>query len=89
LKQTLLIAVLLFAAANGDASPKLNPNYSGESSKQSPPYAPDKMLDLKPGANKEDVEQAMQGHILARAELNGTYRRSPELSPYEQTVLMA
>jgi phosphatidylethanolamine-binding protein (PEBP) family uncharacterized protein len=33
------------------------------------------MLDLKPGANKQDVEQAMQGHILAKAELMGTYQR--------------
>jgi hypothetical protein len=33
LKQTLLIAALLFAAANGDASTKLNPNYSGRSIK--------------------------------------------------------
>jgi len=28
-----------------------------------------------PGASKQDVEQAMQGHILARAELMGTYQR--------------
>jgi len=38
-------------------------------------YAVDEMLDLKPGASKEDVELAMQDHILARAELMGTYRR--------------
>jgi Raf kinase inhibitor-like YbhB/YbcL family protein len=38
-------------------------------------YALDKMLNLKPGANKQDVEQAMQGHILAKAELMGTYQR--------------
>jgi len=38
-------------------------------------YALDKMLDLKPGARKEDVEHAMQGHILAKAELMGTYQR--------------
>jgi hypothetical protein len=79
LKRTLLIAVLLLAAANGEASTKLEswkiPNYSGQPSKQSSPYALDKMLDLKPGASKEDVEQAMQGHILAGAELTGTYRR--------------
>lgn len=43
-------------------------------SKQSSPYALDKMLDLKPGTSKEDVEQAMPGHTLA-AELMGTYRR--------------
>ena len=38
-------------------------------------YALDKMLNLKPGASKRDVEQAMQGHILAKAELMGTYQR--------------
>jgi len=38
-------------------------------------YALDKMLNLKPGASKRDVEQAMQGHILAKAELVGTYQR--------------
>jgi Raf kinase inhibitor-like YbhB/YbcL family protein len=38
-------------------------------------YALDKMLNLKAGASKQDVEQAMQGHILGKAELMGTYRR--------------
>ena len=38
-------------------------------------YALDKMLSLKAGASKQDVEQAMQGHILAKAELMGTYQR--------------
>jgi len=38
-------------------------------------YALEKMLNLKPGASKRDVEQAMQGHILAKAELVGTYQR--------------
>jgi Raf kinase inhibitor-like YbhB/YbcL family protein len=38
-------------------------------------YALDKMLNLKPGASKQDVEQAMQGHILAKAELMGAYQR--------------
>jgi len=33
------------------------------------------MLNLKPGASKQDVERAMQGHILAKAELMGTYQR--------------
>lgn len=33
------------------------------------------MLNLKPGASKRDVEQAMQGRILAKAELMGTYQR--------------
>ena len=38
-------------------------------------YALDKMLSLKAGASKQDVEQAMQSHILAKAELMGTYQR--------------
>jgi len=38
-------------------------------------YALDKMLNLQPGASKQDVEQAMQGHILGKAELMGTYQR--------------
>jgi Raf kinase inhibitor-like YbhB/YbcL family protein len=38
-------------------------------------YALDKMLNLKPGVSKQEVEQAMQGHILETAELMGTYRR--------------
>lgn len=39
-------------------------------------YALDLRLDLSPGAAKRQVEQAMQGHILAQAQLMGTYRRS-------------
>jgi len=38
-------------------------------------YALDVPLDLKPGATKEEVELKMQGHILAQAELMGTYQR--------------
>lgn len=38
-------------------------------------YALDGMLDLSEGASKKDVEQAMEGHILAKAELMGTYNR--------------
>ncbi len=38
-------------------------------------YALDKQLDLKPGITKKDLEQAMQGHILAQAQLMGTYQR--------------
>jgi Raf kinase inhibitor-like YbhB/YbcL family protein len=38
-------------------------------------YAVDRMLDLKPGATKNQVLQAMQGHILAQAQLVGKYRR--------------
>jgi Raf kinase inhibitor-like YbhB/YbcL family protein len=38
-------------------------------------YALDTMLDLPAGATREQLEQAMEGHILAQAELMGTYTR--------------
>lgn len=38
-------------------------------------YALDSRLTLKAGATKPDVEQAMKGHILAKAEMVGRYRR--------------
>ena len=38
-------------------------------------YALDTVLDLPEGASKEDVEAAMDGHILDIAELVGTYSR--------------
>jgi len=38
-------------------------------------YALDKALDLKAGATKQDVERAMQGHILAQVELMGKFKR--------------
>lgn len=38
-------------------------------------YALDAMLDLQEGATKNEVEQAMKGHILAEAKLMGTYQR--------------
>jgi hypothetical protein len=38
-------------------------------------YALDRTLDLKPGATKKEVEQAMKGHVLAQAELIGKYGR--------------
>ena len=38
-------------------------------------YALDKMLDLYAGASKDQVRQAMQGHILAQAQLMGKYSR--------------
>jgi Raf kinase inhibitor-like YbhB/YbcL family protein len=38
-------------------------------------YALDKMLDLPAGATKKEVEKAMEGHLLAKAELMGTYVR--------------
>ncbi len=36
-------------------------------------YALDTELTLKPGATRENVLKAMEGHILARAELDGKY----------------
>ncbi len=39
-------------------------------------YALDTKLDLSPNSRKKDVEKAMQGHILAKGELIGLYRRS-------------
>ena len=38
-------------------------------------YALDAVLDLKPGLTKKDIEKAMEGHILDRAQLMGTYQR--------------
>ncbi len=38
-------------------------------------HALDRTLDARPGASKEVIRQAMKGHILARGELIGTYRR--------------
>ncbi len=38
-------------------------------------YALDRKLDLEPGLNKEQLLEAVEGHILARAELTGLYRR--------------
>ncbi len=38
-------------------------------------YALDTSLKLKPGATKKEVESAMQGHILAQAELMGKFKR--------------
>lgn len=38
-------------------------------------YALDAKLGLKAGATKAEVERAMKGHILAQAELMGTYGR--------------
>ncbi|MBU1998184.1 MAG: YbhB/YbcL family Raf kinase inhibitor-like protein, partial [Candidatus Omnitrophica bacterium] len=36
-------------------------------------YALDKKLNLGEGINKEELEKAMQGHILAKAEIIGLY----------------
>jgi Raf kinase inhibitor-like YbhB/YbcL family protein len=38
-------------------------------------YALDTMLNLQPGATKQQVEQAMKGHILAEGTLMGKYGR--------------
>jgi len=38
-------------------------------------YAMDQMLGLKPGSSKQDLEQAMQGHVLGNIELMGRYQR--------------
>lgn len=38
-------------------------------------YALDIMLNLSSNATKRDVEKAMQGHVLAKGELIGLYRR--------------
>lgn len=38
-------------------------------------YALDARLGLKPGARKNDLESAISGHIMAEAELMGTYER--------------
>ena len=39
-------------------------------------YALDTRFTLRAGAAKRDVERAMEGHILAQAQLMGTYRRT-------------
>jgi Raf kinase inhibitor-like YbhB/YbcL family protein len=38
-------------------------------------YALNALLDLKPGATKAEVLQAMKGHVLAEAHLMGKYKR--------------
>jgi len=38
-------------------------------------YALDTMLDLAPGATKQELLQAMDGHVLAEAQLMGRYAR--------------
>lgn len=38
-------------------------------------YALDKELEAREGLNKQELEKAMQGHILGNAELIGLYKR--------------
>ena len=38
-------------------------------------YALDTMLSLKEKASKKEIESAMQGHIIAKTELIGLYKR--------------
>jgi Raf kinase inhibitor-like YbhB/YbcL family protein len=38
-------------------------------------YALDTDLELRPGAGKRELERALEGHTLAKAELIGTYER--------------
>jgi Raf kinase inhibitor-like YbhB/YbcL family protein len=38
-------------------------------------YALDTKTNLRPGATKQELERALQGHILAQAELMGRFRR--------------
>ncbi len=38
-------------------------------------YALDTALDLAPGSQREDVEKAMKGHVLAKGQILGTYRK--------------
>jgi len=40
-------------------------------------YALDKKLDLKEDIRKRDLEKAMEGHILDKAELIGLYKKGP------------
>jgi Raf kinase inhibitor-like YbhB/YbcL family protein len=39
-------------------------------------YALDTELNLQPGAGKDDLEKAMQGHVLQKTELMGRYRKT-------------
>lgn len=39
-------------------------------------YALDTILNLPEGSTKKDIEKAMQGHIIAQAQLMGTYKRN-------------
>jgi hypothetical protein len=38
-------------------------------------YALDKILDIRPGSNRKELDDAMKGHIVSRAELMGRFER--------------
>ena len=38
-------------------------------------FALDRMLDLKPGAKRRDVDAAMRGHVIGQGELMGRYSK--------------
>lgn len=40
-------------------------------------FALDAMLTVPPGADREAVPTAMQGHVLARGEYVGTFHKTP------------
>jgi Raf kinase inhibitor-like YbhB/YbcL family protein len=51
-------------------------------------FAVDAMLDLKPGAGRKEVLDALKGHIVGFGELVGTFERKPEDQPKgDQKVL--
>src|SRR2546428_6990195 len=59
------------------------PGYGGPCPPPGPPhryffklYALDAPLKLKAGAQKKDVEAAIEGHVIATAQLMGTYARA-------------
>ena len=39
-------------------------------------YALDTLLNLNPNGSKKDLEKAMEGHILSRAQVTGLYKRN-------------
>jgi hypothetical protein len=41
-------------------------------------FALDTVLRLRPGATHEELSSVMEGHVLERAELMGTYRKKAE-----------
>lgn len=43
-------------------------------------FALDTMLDFPEGANAQDIEEAMTGHLIEKAEYVGVYKRTEQLS---------